>query len=42
MKVLVIAGLYYPAKNAGGPVVSIDAICTLLHDQVEFYVLALD
>jgi glycosyltransferase involved in cell wall biosynthesis len=42
MKVLVIAGLYYPAKNAGGPVVSIDAICTLLQDQVEFFVLALD
>ena len=37
MKVLVIADEYYPTKNAGARVVSNDAICTLLHDQVEFY-----
>ena len=42
MRVLVFAGFYYPAKNAGGPVVSIDAICTLLHERIEFYVVALD
>jgi glycosyltransferase involved in cell wall biosynthesis len=42
MKVLIIAGLYYPAKNAGGPIISIDSICTLLQEHVEFYILALD
>lgn len=38
-KVLIINGGYYPAKNYGGPVVSIDNICTLLQDRFDFYIL---
>jgi len=42
MNVLVIACRYYPAKNCGGPVVSIDNICNLLCDKISFYIVASD
>ena len=42
MRILVVACRYHPAKNSGGPVVSIDSVCTLLHDRAEFYIVALD
>ena len=42
MKVLVVAGAFYPAKRYGGPVVSIDNMCTLLKDQCDFYLIARD
>lgn len=40
MRVLVVAGGFWPAKKYGGPVVSIDNMCTLLSDQCEFYLVA--
>jgi len=42
VRILVVACRYHPAKNSGGPVISIDNVCTLLHDRAEFYVVALD
>ena len=42
LKVLIIACRYYPAKNSGGPVISIDNLCSLLNHKVEFHVLAFD
>ena len=42
LKVLIIACRYYPAKNSGGPVISIDNLCSLLNHKVEFNVLAFD
>lgn len=38
-KVLIANGGYYPAKNYGGPVVSIDNICSLLKDNCVFYII---
>ena len=38
-KVLIANGGYYPAKNYGGPVVSIDNICSLLKDNFVFYII---
>lgn len=38
MRILIIAGGFLPAQKYGGPVVSIDNLCTLLDD--EFYVVA--
>lgn len=40
IKVLVIAGGFYPAKKYGGPVVSLDNMCSLLHSETEFYLVA--
>lgn len=40
MKVLVVAGAFYPAKKYGGPVVSMDNMCSLLKDDMEFYLIA--
>ena len=42
MKVLIIACRFYPAKNSGGPVVSINNLCSLLNDKIVFDVLAFD
>lgn len=42
MRVLVQAGGFFPAKKYGGPVVSVDNLCTLLNDDCEFYLLARD
>lgn len=41
-KVLIANGGYYPAKNYGGPVVSIDNICSLLKDEFTFYIICSD
>lgn len=40
MKVLIIAGGFYPAKKYGGPVVSIDNMCSLFKDDMELFVIA--
>jgi glycosyltransferase involved in cell wall biosynthesis len=40
IRVLVVAGGFYPAKKYGGPVVSIDNMCTLLQSEMEFYLVA--
>lgn len=42
MKVLVANGGFYPAKKYGGPVVSVDNLCTLLKEEIEFYILCVD
>lgn len=40
-KILIVAGGFYPAKKYGGPVVSIDNLCTLLSSsEFKFYVIA--
>lgn len=41
-RVLMITGGFPPAKKYGGPPVSIENICTLLDDKLDFYVLALN
>ncbi|MDD3138966.1 MAG: glycosyltransferase family 4 protein [Lachnospiraceae bacterium] len=42
MKILIIAGGFFPAQNYGGPVVSVNNLCSLLHEQFEMYVIAAD
>jgi len=42
MKILVIAGGFFPAQNYGGPPVSIKNLCTLIKDDINFYILAVD
>ena len=42
MKILIVAGGFLPAKKYGGPVVSIDNLCSLLKDEAEMYVIADD
>lgn len=40
IRVLVVAGGFYPAKKYGGPVVSLDNMCSLLHSEAAFYLVA--
>lgn len=42
MKVIVSNGGYLPATSYGGPVVSIDNLCSFLHEEIEFFVLCTD
>ncbi len=42
MKVLIANGGFFPAQNYGGPVVSIDNLCSLLCDTINFYVVCLN
>lgn len=42
MKVLIANGGFYPAKKYGGPVVSVDNLCTLLKGEIEFYIVCVD
>ena len=42
MRVLLTIGGYLPAKNYGGPVVSISNMCDLLGDDLEIFILTVD
>ncbi len=42
MKVIIANGGFLPAKTYGGPVVSIDNLCSFLNEDVEFYVICTD
>lgn len=42
MRILVTIGGYIPAKNYGGPVVSINNLCALLQEEWEIYILTVD
>ncbi len=42
MRVIVSNGGFLPATTYGGPVVSIDNLCTFLNDEVEFFVICTD
>lgn len=42
MKIIISNGGFYPAKNYGGPVVSIDNLCTLIKDDLDCYVICTD
>lgn len=42
MKILIVLGGFYPAQTYGGPTVSIDNLCTLLKEDVDFYILTSD
>ncbi len=42
MNILIVAGGFFPAKNYGGPVISIDNLCSLLHEDISFYIIASD
>ena len=39
MKILIANGGFYPAKNYGGPVVSIDNLCSLINDVADCFVI---
>jgi glycosyltransferase involved in cell wall biosynthesis len=39
-KMLIISGYYFPAQNYGGPGVSIYNLTELLHNDIEFYIVA--
>lgn len=39
MRVIIINGGFFPAKHYGGPVISIDNLCTLLKDEIDFYII---
>lgn len=41
-KVVIVNGGFLPAKTYGGPVVSIDNLCSFLHDDIDFYVMCTD
>lgn len=38
-KVLIFNGYYYPSKNCGGPITSLENIVNGCHDEFEFYIL---
>lgn len=42
MKILVVLGGFYPAQTYGGPTVSIDNLCTLMKENMDFYILTSD
>lgn len=42
MKILIVIGGFWPAQNCGGPVISIDNLCTLFASEHEFYILTVD
>lgn len=42
MKILIVLGGFFPAQTYGGPTVSIDNLCTLLCDSVDFYIVTSD
>ncbi len=39
MKILIVTGGFFPAETYGGPPVSINNLCSLLCDEVEFYII---
>lgn len=42
MRILIILGGFYPAQTYGGPTVSIDNLCTLMKENIDFYILTSD
>lgn len=42
MRILVQAGGFFPAEKYGGPVVSVDNLCTLMEKECEFFLIARD
>lgn len=42
MRILIVLGGFYPAQTYGGPTVSIDNLCTLMKEDVDFYILTSD
>ena len=42
VKILIANGGFYPAKNYGGPVVSIDNLCSLINDVADCFVICTD
>lgn len=41
-RVLIADGGFLPAQTYGGPVVSINNICSLLHDEIDFFIICTD
>lgn len=42
MKILIVCAGYFPAKNYGGPPVSVNNICRLMSESYEFYIITHD
>lgn len=42
MRILIISGGFFPAQKYGGPVVSVNNLCSLFHNHFEMYVIAAD
>jgi hypothetical protein len=38
-RVIIANGGFLPAKTYGGPVVSIDNLCSFLHEDIDFFVI---